>query len=110
MPVAKLGAMVPAISFSLASSQSSFRCNAASFLSARPRPLLRLPLLRATPVVAEADAAGKKKPTKASEFRSLDASQIQEEVQKSKRALFDLRMAQKTKQVGDLLEVLLSIL
>lgn len=61
-------------------------------------------------MVAEADAAGKKKPTKASEFRSLDASQIQEEVQKSKRALFDLRMAQKTKQVGDLLEVLLSIL
>jgi hypothetical protein len=100
LPGRKLGAMVGATSFSLASSQSSFRCNAASFLSARPRPLLRLAVLRASPVVAEADAAGKKKPTKASDFRSLEASQIDEEVQKSKRALFDLRMAQRTKQVG----------
>ena len=55
-------------------------------------------------VVAAADADGKKKRTEAAEFRSLEATQIDEEVQKSKRALFDLRVAQKTKQVRFLLD------
>lgn len=69
-------------------------------MTSRPRQLLRLPALRALPVVAAAEAGGKRKLTKASDFRSLDTSQIEEEVQKAKRALFNLGMAQKTKQVG----------
>jgi len=38
------------------------------------------------------------KPTKASEFRSLSAEQIEQEVATAKRELFDLRVKQKTRQ------------
>lgn len=38
------------------------------------------------------------KPTKAAEFRGLSAEQIDQEVATAKRALFDLRLKQKTRQ------------
>jgi large subunit ribosomal protein L29 len=38
------------------------------------------------------------KAPKAAEFRSFSVEQIDEEVQKSKRALFDLRLKQRTRQ------------
>ena len=40
------------------------------------------------------------KPSKAADLRSLSDEELSAEVYKSKRAMFDLRVAQKTRQVG----------
>lgn len=42
----------------------------------------------------------KLKPTKASEFRGLSYEEIDAEVAKAKRVLLDLRIKQRTRQVG----------
>jgi hypothetical protein len=61
--------------------------------AARPAPRLATPSGRAAlpPLAA--------KPTKAADFRSLTDEQIKQEVADGKKALFKLRMAQKTRQV-----------
>ncbi len=61
-----------------------------------PRPVHR----SATPIVAAAEASEKRQATKASDFKGMSQEQIDEEVQKAKRALFDLRIAQRTKQAS----------
>ncbi len=61
-----------------------------------PRPVYR----SATPIVAAAEASEKRQATKASDFKGMSQEQIDEEVQKAKRALFDLRIAQRTKQAS----------
>lgn len=69
----------------------------------KPRMVLRLVSRSATPVVAAAEASEpseKKVLTKASKFKGMSQEQIDGEVQKAKRALFDLRIAQRTKQVS----------
>jgi ribosomal protein L29 len=84
----------------LPGSHSCFRRGAVAFPAAHVVTTPRIRTLRAVRAEeAKEGAAAKRKPTKASEFRQLNASQIDEEVQKSKRALLDLRIAQRTKQV-----------
>lgn len=87
----------------LPGSHSCFRRGTVAFRTAHVVTAPRTSALRAVRAEeAKEGAATKRKPTKASEFRQLNASQIDEEVQKSKRALLDLRIAQRTKQVGAL--------
>ena len=85
---------------SLACSHSCYMRSSPSQLPLRSRVIAR-PLCRSAPAtVAAAEASEKRQATKASEFQGMGAEKIDEEVQKSKRALFDLRIAQRTKQVG----------
>lgn len=88
----------------MAGTHSCFRRGAASCPSVHPACTARRNSLKLTRVVAAEEAAPapaeKRKPSKAADFRSLNDSQIDEEVQKSKRELFNLRIAQRTKQVS----------
>ncbi|CAK0756448.1 hypothetical protein CVIRNUC_002456 [Coccomyxa viridis] len=86
------------LSGSLACSHSCYMRSSPSQPLLRSRAIAR-PLCRSTPpTVAAAEASEKRQATKASEFQGMGAEKIDEEVQKSKRALFDLRIAQRTKQ------------
>ena len=88
------------LSGSLACSHSCYMRSSLSQPHLRSRAISR-PLCRsAIPTVAAAEASEKRQATKVSEFQGMGADKIDEEVQKSKRALFDLRIAQRTKKVG----------
>ncbi len=76
----------------LAGAQSCFRCGSAARLAQRAR-LPPAPARQGMAVLAMA------KPTKAGDLRGLSDEELGAEVYKSKRALFDLRVAQKTRQV-----------
>ncbi len=73
-------------------------CSRCSFAAGRPLSLQHgHPVLAArsrTPLCVEA------KRSKAADFRSLSQGDIKAEVEKAKRELFDLRVKQKTRQVG----------
>ena len=91
---------------SLAGTHSCFRRGAAPCPSVQPATSVRRDRVSLARVVAAEEAApapapaDRRKPSRAADFRSLNDSQIDEEVQKSKRELFNLRIAQRTKQVS----------
>lgn len=87
------------LSGSLASLHSCHMRSASLHPLLRPRSLPRPVCRAANPVVAAAEASEKRPKTKASDFKGMSQEQIDEEVRKEQRALFDLRIAQRTKQV-----------
>ena len=64
-----------------------------------PSPRSAAAFASAAPRRASAVAPLAAKPTKAADFRGLSNDEIDTAVAESKRALFDMRIAQKTRQV-----------
>lgn len=85
--------MLQSMRANLASMQSCYLCG-----SAAPLPqCARLTPAQARPRAVVVSMA---KPTKAADLRGMSEEEVNAEVYKCKRALFDLRVAQKTRQAS----------
>jgi len=78
---------------------SPLSCNTMRAAALAPSPRSAAAFASAAPRRASAVAPLAAKPTKAADFRGLSNDEIDTAVAESKRALFDMRIAQKTRQV-----------